>query len=414
MAFPKMFRMKQELEGPRVGDIPAAVHDTMRSLGVQEKVKPRQTVAITAGSRGIAHIDGITRAVVDELKAWGLQPFIVPAMGSHGGATAEGQRTILAHYGITEASMACPVTSSMEVVEIGKTKGTPVFCDRNAWEADHIVVVGWINAHPDFSGEIESGLFKMMAIGLGKQQGAEHYHRAGQHYSYAEIFPLVGKTVLETGHVLCGLGILQNGYGATARVQALRPPDFEAGEKALLREAKAWKAGLPFDTIDLLIVDEMGKNINGAGLDPLVIGRPTIQKPAERPHIRHLFVRDLTPESEGNAIGIGFADMTTWRLVRKIDYAAMYMNGITSSDTHDSKVPMAFDTDRDAIRTALHMNGLTPPAQARVVRIKNTLLLTELEASESMLAEVEANRRLSRLTDPLPLTFDSLGDLPPF
>jgi len=414
MAFPKMFRMKQELEGPRVGDIPAAVHDTMRSLGVQEKVKPGQTVAITAGSRGIAHIDGITRAVVDELKAWGLQPFIVPAMGSHGGATAEGQRTILAHYGITEASMACPVTSSMEVVEIGKTKGTPVFCDRNAWEADHIVVVGWINAHPDFSGEIESGLFKMMAIGLGKQQGAEHYHRAGQHYSYAEIFPLVGKTVLETGHVLCGLGILQNGYGETARVQALRPPDFEAGEKALLREAKAWKAGLPFDTIDLLIVDEMGKNINGAGLDPLVIGRPTIQKPAERPHIRHLFVRDLTPESEGNAIGIGFADMTTWRLVRKIDYAAMYMNGITSSDTHDSKVPMAFDTDRDAIRTALHMNGLTPPAQARVVRIKNTLLLTELEASESMLAEVEANRRLSRLTDPLPLTFDSLGDLPPF
>jgi hypothetical protein len=276
------------------------------------------------------------------------------------------------------------------------------------------VVVGWINAHPDFSGEIESGLFKMMAIGLGKQQGAEHYHRAGQHYSYAEIFPLVGKTVLETGHVLCGLGILQNGYGETARVQALRPPDFETGEKALLREAKAWKARLPFDAIDLLIVDEMGKNINGAGLDPLVIGRPTIQKPAERPHIRHLFVRDLTPESEGNAIGIGFADMTTWRLVRKIDYAAMYMNGITSSDTHDSKVPMAFDTDRDAIRTALHMNGLTPPAQARVVRIKNTLLLTELEASESMLADVEANRRLRRITDPLPLTFDSLGDLPPF
>ena len=414
MAFPKMFRLKQELEGPRVGDIPAAVHDTMRSLGVQEKVKPGQTVAITAGSRGIAHIDGITRAVVDELKAWGLQPFIVPAMGSHGGATAEGQRTILAHYGITEASMACPVTSSMEVVEIGKTKGTPVFCDRNAWEADHIVVVGWINAHPDFSGEIESGLFKMMAIGLGKQQGAEHYHRAGQHYSYAEIFPLVGKTVLETGHVLCGLGILQNGYGATARVQALRPPDFEAGEKALLREAKAWKARLPFETIDLLIVDEMGKNINGAGLDPLVIGRPTIQKPAERPHIRHLFVRDLTPESEGNAIGIGFADMTTWRLVKKIDYAAMYMNGISSSDTHDSKVPMAFDTDRDAIRTALNMNGLTPPEQARVVRIKNTLLLTEMDVSESLLTEVQANGRLRRLTDPAPLTFDESGGLLPF
>jgi hypothetical protein len=414
MTFPKVFRMKQELEGPRVGNIPGAVHDTMRRLGLQEQVKPGQTVAITAGSRGIANIAAITRAVVDELKLLGLQPFIVPTMGSHGGATAEGQRAILAHYGITEASMACPIKASMDVVEIGKTKGTTVFCDKNAWEADHIVVVGWVNAHPDFSGEIESGLFKMMAIGLGKQEGAEHYHRAGQHYSYAEIFPLVGRTVLDTGHVLCGLGILQNGYGETARVKALLPRDFESGEKALLREAKAWKPRLPFEAIDLLIVDEMGKNINGAGMDPLVIGRPTIQKPADRPRIRHLFVRDLTPESEGNAIGIGFADMTTWKLVRKIDYAAMYMNGITSSDTHDSKVPMAFDTDRDAIRTALNMNGLTPPEQARVVRIKNTLLLTEMAVSESMLTEVQANRRLSRITDPMPLTFDGSGGLLPF
>ncbi len=414
MALPKLFRLKQELEGPRLVDAPGAVRETMRSLGLRERAKPGHTVAVTAGSRGIANIDRITRAVVDELKTLGLQPFIVPAMGSHGGATAEGQRTILAHYGITEASMACPIKSSMDVVEIGKTKATPVFCDRNAWGADHIVVVAWINAHPDFSGEIESGLFKMMAIGLGKQQGAEHYHRAGQHYSYAEIFPLVGRAVLETGRVLCGLGILQNGYGETARVQALLPPDFDSGEKALLREAKAWKARLPFEAIDLLIVDEMGKNINGAGMDPLVIGRPTIQKPAERPHTRHLFVRDLTPESEGNAIGIGFADMTTWRLVRKIDYAAMYMNGITSSDTHDSKVPMAFDTDRDAIRTALNMNGLTPPEEARVVRIKNTLLLTEMDASDSMLAEVQVNSRLRRITEPAPLAFDGEGNLLPF
>jgi hypothetical protein len=414
MRLPKVFRLKQELEGPRVADVSGAVRDAMHSLCLREKVKPGQAVAITAGSRGIANIDVITRAVTDELKSLGLRPFIVPAMGSHGGATAQGQQAILAHYGITEASMMCPIKSSMEAVEIGKTKGTPVFCDRNAWGADHIVVVGWINAHPDFSGEIESGLFKMMAIGLGKQQGAEHYHRAGQHYSYAEIFPLVGRTILETGHVLCGLGIVQNGYGETARVKALLPPDFESGEKALLREAKAWKARLPFETIDLLIVDEMGKNINGAGMDPLVLGRPTIQKPAERPHIRHLFVRDLTPESSGNAIGIGFADMTNWRLVRKIDYAAMYMNGITSSDTHDSKVPMAFNTDRDAIRTALNMNGLTPPEQARVVRIKNTLLLTEMDASESMLAETQANGRLSRITDPMPMSFDGSGDLLPF
>ena len=414
MALPKLFRVKQELEGPLVADIPGAVRDAVRSLSLQETVKPGQTVAITAGSRGIANIARIIRAVVDEMICLGLTPFVVPAMGSHGGATAEGQRSILAHYGITEATMGCPIKSSMEVMEIGHTKGTPVFCDRNAWEADHIVVVGWINAHPDFSGEIESGLFKMMAIGLGKQHGAEHYHRAGQHYSYAEIFPLVGRIVLDTGRVLCGVGIVQNGYGETARVQALLPRDFESGEKALLREAKSWKARLPFETIDLLIVDEMGKNISGAGMDPLVIGRPAIQRPAGRPTIRHLFVRDLTPESEGNAIGIGFADMTTWRLVKQIDYAAMYMNGITSSDTHDSKVPMAFASDRDAIWAALGMNGLTPPERARVLRIKSTAHLVEFDASESLLAEVKATARLRQYTDPAPLLFDGSGDLPPF
>lgn len=414
MVLPRMCRLKQRLEGPTLGDIPAAVRESVRSLRLQDRVRPRARVAITAGSRGIANIDRITRAVVDEMKSLGLAPFIVPAMGSHGGATAEGQAKLLEHYGVTESAMGCPIRSSMEVVEIGRTKGTTVFCDKNAWEADHIAVVGRINAHPDFSGDIESGLFKMMAIGLGKQHGAEHYHRAGQEYSYAEIFPLVGRTVLETGHVLFGLGIVENGYGETAKVQALLPRDLESGEKALLAEAKAWMPRLPFERIDLLIVDEMGKNINGAGMDPHVVGRPTIQKPAGKPHIRHLFVRDLTPESEGNAIGIGFADMTTWRLVRKIDYAAMYMNGITSSDTHDSKVPMAFDTDRDAIQTALSMNGLTPPEQARVARIKNTLLLTEMDASEAMLAEVKAHERLRQITPPAPFSFDATGNLLPF
>ncbi len=283
MVLPRMFRLKQRLEGPTLRDVPAAVRESIRSLRLQDRVKPRETVAITSGSRGIANIDRITRAVVDELKSLGLTPFIVPAMGSHGGATAEGQLKVLEHYGVTESAMGCPIRSSMDVVEVGRTKGTAVFCDKNAWEADHIAVLGRVNAHPDFSGDIESGLFKMMAIGLGKQHGAENYHRAGQEYSYAEIFPLVGRTVLETGHVLFGLGIVQNGYGDTANVKALLPEDFESGEKALLKNAKAWMPRLPFQKLDLLIVDEMGKNINGAGMDPHVIGRPTIQKPAERP-----------------------------------------------------------------------------------------------------------------------------------
>ncbi len=296
---------------------------------------------------------------------------------------------------------------------VGERKGTPVFCDKNAWEADHIAVSATSSA-PGFRWRNRKRAVQDDGDRARQADGAEHYHRAGHEYTYAEIFPLVGRTVLETGHILFGLGIVQNGYGDTAKVKALLPSEFESGEKMLLKEAKAWLPRLPFEKLDLLIVDEMGKNINGAGMDPHVIGRPTIQKPAEKPHIRHLFVRDLTPESEGNAIGIGFADITTWRLVRKIDYAAMYMNGITSSDTHDSKVPMAFDADRDAIQTALKMNGLTPPERARVARIKNTLLLTEIDASESMLVEVKAHERLTQVTDPAPFNFDATGNLLPF
>jgi len=414
MAFPKMFRVKQELEGPTLHDIPGAVRETMRSLHLQEKVKPGQTVAITSGSRGVANIDRITRVVVDELKALGLQPFVCPTMGSHGEATAEGQLKILAHYGITEATMGCPLKSSMEVVEIGKVKGTTVFCDKNAWGADHIVVVGRIKTHTDFDGEIESGLYKMMAIGLGKQHGAENYHRAGHHYSYGEIFPLVGQAVLDSGHVLCGLGIVENGLDQTAKVQAVLPKDFAAVEKALLKEAKAWMARLPFDKLDVLIVDELGKNISGAGMDPNVTGRASVQKPGGKPHIRMLFVREITPEADGNAIGVGFADMTTSRLVKKINYAAMYMNAITSGVPDAAKVPMAFDTDREAIETALGMIGLTPPEQARVVRIKNTLDLTEIDCSEALQAEVKAHRRLSPATEPGPIRFGADGNLTAF
>jgi len=414
MAFPKMFRVKQELEGPTLHDIPGAVRETMRSLHLQEKVKPGQTVAITSGSRGVANIDRITRVVVDELKALGLQPFVCPTMGSHGEATAEGQLKILAHYGITEATMGCPLKSSMEVVEIGKVKGTTVFCDKNAWGADHIVVVGRIKTHTDFDGEIESGLYKMMAIGLGKQHGAENYHRAGHHYSYGEIFPLVGQAVLDAGHVLFGLGIVENGLDQTAKVQAVLPKDFAAVEKALLKEAKTWMARLPFDKLDVLIVDELGKNISGAGMDPNVTGRASVQKPGGKPHIRMLFVREITPEADGNAIGVGFADMTTSRLVKKINYAAMYMNAITSGVPDAAKVPMAFDTDREAIETALGMIGLTPPEQARVVRIKNTLDLTEIDCSEALQAEVKAHRRLSPATEPGPIRFGADGNLTAF
>jgi len=414
MAFPRMFRIKQRFEGPAVHDIPGAVRDTMRSLNLKDRVKPGQTVAITAGSRGIANIARITRATVDELKALGLRPFIVPTMGSHGEATAEGQKRILEHYGVTEDAMGCPLRSSMEVVRIGEVKGTPVYCDKNAWEADHIAVVARVKTHTDFDCEIESGLFKMMAIGLGKQHGAEQYHRAGHHYSYGEIFPTVGKAVLDSGHVLFGVGIVENGYDETAKIQALLPQDFWEGEKVLLRESKVWMSTLPFEKIDLLIVDEMGKDISGAGMDPNVIGRPSVQKVPAFPKVKRLFVRDVTPACEGNAIGVGMADMTTKRLVSKINYTAMYMNAITSGVAEAAKVPMAFETDREAIETALGMIGLTPPEEATVVRIKNTLLLVELDVSEALLPLVQGHERLSIATQPAPVIFDAKGNLPPF
>ena len=283
MAFPLFVRVKQELEGPALADVTAEIHQKISRLPLQDKVKPGQSIAITAGSRGITGIDRIIQAVVRECTALGLKPFIVPAMGSHGGATAAGQRLLLEHYGITESAMGCEIRSNMDAVQIGEVKGIPVFCDRHAWQADHIAVVGRVKPHTDFENEIESGLFKMMSIGLGKQHGAETYHRAGHHYGYAEVFPLVGKYFLEKGKVLFGLPVVENGYGQTARIEAVLPADFYETEKELLVQARSWLGRLPFTELDFLIVDEMGKNISGTGMDPNVIGRPCIQKPPAVP-----------------------------------------------------------------------------------------------------------------------------------
>ena len=414
MTIPQMFRVKQTLEGPAIHNVPQAVREKVQTLALHDRIKPGQTIAITAGSRGITRIDNILWAVVQECRAFGLRPFIVPAMGSHGGATDEGQRHLLQHYGVTESTMGCEIKSSMEVVRIGEYKGVPVFCDRNAWDADHIAIVARVKPHTDFDHEIESGLFKMMSIGLGKREGAEHYHRAGHHYGYADVFPAVGQKVLETGKVLFGLAVAENGYGDTARVEAILPEDFYEMEKALLRQAKSWLGRLPFDDIDLLIIDEMGKNVSGTGMDPNVTGRPCIQKHPTQPRVRQLLVCDLTPESDGNALGLGMADLTTKRLVDKISRVTTNTNVITTGALDLAKVPMSFDSDRQAIEVALVMIGLTPPQDARIVRIKNTLHITEMDMSEPLRAEAEKNSRLTPLTTPAPMPFDIEGNLTPF
>lgn len=414
MNIPRMFRVKQFLEGPALADITGEIRNRIQALHLSDQVKAGQSIAITAGSRGITGIDTIIWTVVQECRAIGLRPFIVPAMGSHAGATADGQRHMLEHYGITQETMGCEVRSSMDAVKITEVKGIPIFCDKNAWEADYIAVVGRVKPHTDFDNEIESGLFKMMSIGLGKREGAEHYHRAGHDYGYAEVFPMVGKKFLETASVLFGLAIVENGYGQTARIQAILPQDFYDTEKSLLVESKSWLGKLPFDAIDLLIVDEMGKNISGTGMDPNVIGRPCIQKHPERPRIRQLLVRDLTPESDGNALGIGMADLTTKRLVDKISRTTTNVNVITTGALDLAKVPMYFESDKQGIEVALGMIGLTSPEDARIVRIMNTLHLIEMDLSEALAAEAAKNPRLESITSPAPLPFDLDGNLPAF
>ncbi|MCI0421622.1 MAG: nickel-dependent lactate racemase, partial [Acidobacteria bacterium] len=328
MSYPKVLRVQQNFDSAHVADIPRKVSEEISKLGLSSRLKAGQTVAVTAGSRGVANIAVIIRAVVDELKNLDVRPFIIPAMGSHGGGTAEGQKGVLEHYGITEASMGVPIRATMETTQIGETaQGIPVFFDNHALEADHVVVVNRIKPHTDFDGDIESGLCKMMAIGLGKHTGAIHYHRANIKYGYYTVITNVARVVRQNCRILFGLGIVENAYDETAALEAMLTPEIEACEKRLLAIAKANLARIPFDQGDVLVVDEMGKNISGAGMDTNVIGRNVSQRerPPIKPSFTRIFVRDLSDESYGNATGIGLADLVSRRLVNKIDLKPTYI-----------------------------------------------------------------------------------------
>jgi hypothetical protein len=413
-SFPRMARIKQEFSGPTLADVTGAVRETLGRLSLP--VQPGQTVALAVGSRGIVNIDVVTRAAVDHLKALGARPFVFPAMGSHGGGTAEGQLSVLEHYGIIEATMGCPVRATMDVVQVGEALGLPVWLDRDAAEADWIGVINRVKPHTDFKGEIESGLFKMMTIGLGKLRGAIQTHRANITHRYETVITEVGREMLRKARIAFGLGIVENGYDETALVRAFLPPDMEAGERELLRQAKAWMAHLPFGEIDLLIVDEMGKDISGAGMDSNVIGRHTtfFEPRFQTPRVTFIVVCDLTPNTYGNATGIGNANFTTRRLADKIDWNATYINCLTACAPDGARLPPVFDTARDAIAVALSCLGLERPEDARVVRIKSTLRLAEVDVSEPFLAEVAKRDDLARVTDAAPLAFAPDGALPPF
>jgi len=415
MNFPKMYRIRQHFDCTTVNDIRKAVLEKLSNRSWNQ-IDPGHSVAIAVGSRGIANIAEISKSVVEFLKSLDARPFIFPAMGSHGGATAEGQVAVLAQLGVTDSYVQAPIRSSMEVQQIGVTEDEiPVFLDKNALDADHIIVVNRIKSHTKFKASIESGLMKMMAIGMGKHKGAAYYHKAAVQYTFPKIIKDAARVVMQQAPIICAVGIVENGYGQTARIDALKPDAIEPNEKKLLSLSKKMMAHLPFNQIDLLIVDEMGKNISGVGIDPNITGRNrdlmgVFSHPAR---IKRIFVRDLTDQSQGNAIGIGLADLTTKRLVDKIDYAVTYKNCITGTSLEKGAVPMYFGNDHQAIEVALESIGLIPSPMSKIVRIQNTLQLEIVGVSEAYLEALHQRNDVEILKGPEPMGFDSHNNLLP-
>jgi hypothetical protein len=385
--YPKLLRVRQTFERPVVKDVPAAV-----------------------------------RAAATFLKDLGARPFLVPAMGSHGGGTAEGQRQVIESYGITEQFVGAPIRASMDVVSLGTTpEGYPVYLDRHASQADHIAVVGRVKPHTNYHGPVESGLLKMMMIGLGKHVGALAYHRILLEQPYDQVVRSVGRVMRQKAPIAFGLGLVENAYDETALVEAVRPDDFERREEELLVMARRWLARLPFAEADLLVIDEIGKDVSGSGMDTNVVGRKrslrfgSVVEPADfrMPKMRHIFVRGLSAHTHGNATGIGLADFTTTRLVKAMNYQATRINCLTAGYPDGANIPVHFDTDREVIDAALAIAGTRRPEEARVMHIRNTLSLEEVEVSEACLGEPSRQTEFAPLGPAHTLTFDAAGNLPP-
>jgi Lactate racemase N-terminal domain len=418
-AFPRMFLLRQKFPPAPGVDAARSVREEMAA--VQPALKPGMRVAVAVGSRGITNLQAIVSAVVETLQSAGAEPFIIPAMGSHGGATPEGQTELLAEYGITEHDLHVPIRATMEVERIGVTpEGVDVYCSVEAMRGDAIVIVNRIKPHTDFSGRIGSGIMKMMVIGLGKRVGAANYHVAAGRLGYEETLRAIARVTLRTAPILCGIAILENQRHETARIALLPREEVEAREEELFQEAKRLMPKLPFEDIDLLIVDRLGKNISGSGIDPNIIGRGVHgyssflgQKNLPPPRIKRIFVRDLTPETHGNAIGIGFADLTTTRLVEGMDRRVTYVNALTSLTPNGAKIPIHFDTDQEALALGLQSLGLADGSQARVVRIQDTLTLEDMEISEAYLPALTDRTDLEARSELKEMRFDSAANLVP-
>jgi hypothetical protein len=404
---PAVALVEQRVDSPpTLNDIRAAVGEALRSVEL-----PTGKVAVGVGSRGVGRISDVVAALVGFLKEAGAEPFIIPAMGSHGASTAEGQADVLRHLGVSEERVGCPIRATMEARKIGETPGgVSVYMDQNAFEADAVVVVNRIKPHTAFRGTVESGPTKMLAIGLGKQKGAYSIHAAGWGRIH-ETIPEAARVAVQSGKVAFGLAVLENADEEPYRVAAVPAEKLEESEAPLLEEAKRKLMRLPFDDIDVLVIDQIGKNISGDGADPNVTGRYPTPFASGGPNVERMVFLDLTPETGGNANGLGAADVVTERLVSKMDPPATYLNALTSTTPYPVKIPMTMPTDRMAIAAALAMTAGVSPQNARLVRIQNTLKLRQMWISEALLKEARDDERLSMLEEPRPIDFDASGSL---
>jgi hypothetical protein len=410
MSLPKLTRVRQTFDTTRLEDAAAAVATGLKNLPLVSKIKPGARIAITAGSRGIHNLVKMTRAAVDTVKALGGQPFVVPAMGSHGGATDEGQKSLLSELGISEAAMGCPVVSSMQVEEIGRTpSGHPVYLDKNALHSDGIIAINRVKLHTIFRGDVESGLCKILAVGLGKHTGAKQIHKVGTQPFMVE----TARVILAKAPILAGVAVLENSLDETMEIHVVPRERFEATDAALLKRCWQIMPRVPFDPLDVLVVDEMGKNISGTGMDTNVIGiggRVAGKMMMGNPVVDAIVILGLTPETHGNANGIGLADLTTRRVVDSIDYKSTYTNVMTTRLWSAGRLPLILETDREAIEAAV---GEVSPEQVRFVRIGDTLHLEELDISEALLPEAR-KAGLTVLGEPRLIEFDDTGSVRPF
>lgn len=410
---PKVVRVRQNFDRTCIPDreIPAVLLRELEKFSGM--IRPGMRVAITCGSRGIHCYGLMAKTMVDFMKARGAQPFIVAAMGSHGGATSEGQRQILADYGITAETMGCPVKCDMDTVEIGKSviRGQSVRIDKNAAEADGILLLNRVKPHTSFRGRYESGLMKMMAIGLGKQHGASDLHSQSPAIMH-ELVEEYGRTILENCPVLGGIAVIENAYDDTWKIAGLTPSEILTEEPKLLKEAYGTIARLLFDRCDVLVVDKIGKNISGDGMDPNVTGRFCTKYASGGIQAEKVVVLDLTDETHGNAQGVGLADVTTRRLFDKMKLEMTYPTGVTNTFLHLMKIPMIMDNDREALQLALCCCPEAEDQQnKKLIRIPDTAHIGEIEVSVGMLPLVARNPRLEVLSEPYELPFDGAGNL---